>query len=131
MSAQWLKRIVFMSATTLEHWQAFAQLIKERRMAHGWPMRTFARMAGISLGYLGFLETSRCPPPSDTILIRMAQLLEIPTPTIFAMAGRLPPEVRVAFWQHPAVTPVLSTIPGMSLEDAQTFCRQVLTSLPR
>jgi transcriptional regulator with XRE-family HTH domain len=118
-----------MSATTIEQWQAFAELIKECRVAHDWPMRKFARMVGISLGYLGFLETARCPPPSDTILIKMAELLEIPTPTLFAMAGRLPPDILSEFWRHPAVSPVLSTIPGMTLADAQTFCRQVLASL--
>jgi transcriptional regulator with XRE-family HTH domain len=118
-----------MSATTLEHWQPFAQVIKTHRVAHRWPMRKFARMSGISLGYLGLLETSRCPPPSDTVLTKMAELLEIPASTLFAMAGRLPPDILSEFWRHPAVSPVLSTIPGMTLEDAQTFCRQVLASL--
>jgi transcriptional regulator with XRE-family HTH domain len=117
-----------MSATTLEHWQAFAQVIKECRVAHHWPMRKFARMAGISLGYLGFLETAKAPPPSDAVLMRIAELLEIPTSTLFAMAGRLPPDILSEFWKHPAVSPVLSTIPGMTLEDAQIFCRQVLAS---
>jgi transcriptional regulator with XRE-family HTH domain len=118
-----------MRATRLEHWQPFAQTIKARRSAHRWPMRTFARMSGISLGYLGFLETAKAPPPSDAILIRIAELLEIPIPTLFAMAGRLPPDILSEFWKHPAVSPVLSTIPGMTLADAQTFCRQVLAAL--
>jgi transcriptional regulator with XRE-family HTH domain len=120
-----------MSATTIEQWHAFAQAIKARRIAHGWPMRKFARMAGISLGYLGFLETAKAPPPSDAVLMRMAELLEIPTQTLFTMAGRLPPDILSQFWQHPAVPPVLSTIPGMTLDDAQTFCRQVLASMPQ
>jgi transcriptional regulator with XRE-family HTH domain len=120
-----------MSATTLEQWQAFAQLIKTHRVAHRWPMRTFARMSGISLGYLGFLETAKAPPPSDAVLMRIAELLEIPTQTLFTMAGRLPPDILSQFWQHPAVPPVLSTIPGMTLDDAQTFCRQVLASMPQ
>jgi transcriptional regulator with XRE-family HTH domain len=118
-----------MSTTTIEQWHDFARTIKEHRIAHGWPMRTFARMSGISLGYLGFLETAKAPPPSDAVLMRMAELLEIPTQTLFTMAGRLPPDILSQFWQHPAVPPVLSTIPGMTLEDAQTFCRQVLASI--
>jgi hypothetical protein len=35
----------------------------------------------------------------------------------------------LAFWAHPAIPPILSTIPGMSLEDAQTFCQQVVAAL--
>ena len=88
-------------------------------------------MAGISLGYLGLLETAKVPPPSDTVLTRLAELLEIPTPTLFAMAGRLPTHILFEFWGHPAVSPVLSTIPGMTLADAQTFCRQVIASRPQ
>jgi hypothetical protein len=49
--------------------------------------------------------------------------------TLFAMAGRLPPDILSEFWKHPAVSLVLSTIPGTTLADAQTFCRQVLASL--
>ena len=122
---------MLMSTSTLEHWGTFARTIKDGRMAHGWPMRKFARMSGISLGYLGLLETARCGPPSDAILLRIADLLEIPTSTLFAMAGRLPPDILAEFWQHPAISPVLSTIPGMTLADAQTFCHLVVASLPQ
>jgi transcriptional regulator with XRE-family HTH domain len=126
MSATAVRRNV----SALAQWQTFAQTIKQGRVAHGWPMRKFARMAGISLGYLGFIETSRCPPPSDEVLMKMAELLEMPAPTLFALAGRLPPAVTPQFWQHPAIPPILSTIPGMSLPDAQTFCQQMVASLP-
>jgi transcriptional regulator with XRE-family HTH domain len=115
----------------LDQWRPFAQTIKQGRVAHGWPMRTCARKVGISLGYLGFLETAKTPPPSDAVLLKMAALLEIPTSTLFALAGRLPPEVTPTFWQHPAIPPILSTIPGMTLQDAQTFCQQVLDTLPQ
>jgi transcriptional regulator with XRE-family HTH domain len=109
---------MLMSTTILEQWDTFARTIKDGRMAHGWPMRRCARMTGISLGYLGLLETARCAPPSDAILLRMADLLEIHPSTLFAMAGRLPPDILAEFWQHPAISPVLSTIPGMTLADA-------------
>jgi transcriptional regulator with XRE-family HTH domain len=117
------------NVATLDRWHAFAQTIKHARLAHGWPMRTFARLSGISLGYLGLIETSRCPPPSDAVLTRMAEVLEIPVQTLLIAAGRLPPATLLAFWSHPAVPPVLSTIPGMTLDDAQTFCQQMRASL--
>lgn len=118
-----------MRISTLEHWQAFGQTIKDGRVARGWPMRTFARMVGISHCYLCNLELAKVPPPSDAVLLKMAECLEIPYQTLFARAGRLPPTVLLAFWSHPAVPPVLSTIPGMTLDDAQTFCAHILASL--
>jgi transcriptional regulator with XRE-family HTH domain len=118
-------------ATPLAQWQTFAQTVKQGRLTHRWPMRKFARLSGIALGYLGLIEASKCPPPSDEVLMRMAALLEIPPHTLFALAGRLPPEVTSQFWQHPAVPPILSTIPGMTLPDAQTFCQQVVAGMPQ
>jgi transcriptional regulator with XRE-family HTH domain len=118
-----------MRFSVTDQWQTFAQTIKAGRLARGWPLRTFARMAGISHPYLCNLEHAKEPPPSDAVLMKMAELLEIPPQTLFSQAGRLPPDVLSQFWQHPAVPPILSTIPGMSLDDAQTFCRQMLANL--
>jgi transcriptional regulator with XRE-family HTH domain len=125
MSTSTMRRNV----ATLDRWHAFAQTIKHARLAHGWSMRTFARLSGISLGYLGLIETSRCPPPSDEVLTRMAEVLEIPFHTLLIGAGLLPPATLFAFWSHPAIPPVLSTIPGMTLDQAQTFCQQMRASL--
>jgi HTH-type transcriptional regulator, competence development regulator len=117
------------NVATRAEWQTFAQTVKQGRVTRGWPMRTFARMAGISLGYLGLIETARCAPPSDEVLMRMAVCLEIPPVTLFALAGRLPPDVTAEFWQHPAIPPILSTMQGMTLADAQTFCQHMRASL--
>src|SRR5215475_1466752 len=131
-----VRRTTLMSTTamrrhvaTLDRWHTFAHTIKQARLAHGWPMRTFARMAGISLGSLGLIETSRCPPPSDAVLTRMAEVLEIPAQTLLIAAGRLPPATLLAFWSHPAVPPVLTTLPGMTLDDAQIFCAHMCATL--
>lgn len=119
-----------MSFSATEHMQSFGQTIKAGRVSHGWTMRTFARMAGISHPYLCNLESDRESPPSNAVLMKMAECLDIPVQTLFAQAGRLPPDVLSEFWQHPAIPPILSTIPGMTLPDAQTFCAQVGRMLP-
>lgn len=117
-----------MSFSATDQAPTFGQTITAARLAHRWTMRTFARMVGISHVYLCNIEHSIAPPPSDAVLMNMAACLEIPASTLFALAGRLPPEILSEFWKHPAVVPILSTIPGMTLDDAQTFCRQVLIS---
>jgi putative DNA methylase len=110
-------------------WCAFGAFIKSLRLARGWSLRGFAREIPIAASYESFIESGAVAPPSDSILARMAEILEVPPQTLMTQAGRLPPEILLAFWQHPAIPPVLSTIPGMTLEDAQMFCRQVLASL--
>ena len=110
-------------------WQVFGASLKSLRLSHRWGLRPFARTIHLDPGYLCLIEAGKTAPPSDAVLARMAEVLDVPEQTLLIQAGRLPPDILVAFWSHPAVPPVLSTIPGMTLEDAQTFCRQVLVSL--
>jgi HTH-type transcriptional regulator, competence development regulator len=118
-----------MRSTENEQWRAFGDVIKARRISRGYTLRSFAREIPIAPSYQCFIESGQVPPPSDTVLVRMAELLNVPAQTLFVQAGHLPPDMLLTFWQHPAIPPILSTIPGMSLETAQTFCRQVLDSL--
>lgn len=118
-----------MRTITIEQRQRFGTEIRSLREAKGLGLRQFARAIPIAPSYQSFIESGAVPPPSDAVLGRMAEVLGVPEHALFVYAGRLPPAILQAFWQHPAVPPVLSTIPGMTLEDAQTFCRQVLASL--
>jgi transcriptional regulator with XRE-family HTH domain len=76
--------------------------------------------------YLGNVETGIVGPPSVRIIVRLAELLEIPPTHLLAKAGKLDPSTLHALWAHPAIPPILSTLPGMSLDDAQMFCRVAL-----
>jgi hypothetical protein len=60
------------------------------------------------------------------VLARLAEVLEVPVNLLLTTAGRLAPEILREFWAHPAIPPILSTLPGMSLEEAQTCVRQVV-----
>jgi len=86
-------------------------------------------MNAISNGYECNLEYGLVAPPSVPVIYRMAEVLGIPANHLLVKAGKLPPSTMQAFWEHPAIPPILSTIPGMSLEDAQMFCRQMVASL--
>jgi transcriptional regulator with XRE-family HTH domain len=120
-----------MRRSPMPTWQVFGTTLKSLRTSRQWGLRPFARMVRIDPGYLCLVEAGKTAPPSNEFLCRMAERLEIPAQTLLISAGRLPPETMLAFWQHPAIPPILSTIPGMSLDDAQTFCRQVLATLPQ
>jgi transcriptional regulator with XRE-family HTH domain len=118
-----------MRSVAVEHWHAFGALVHTYRQAQEWSLRGLARALAITPSYLSMIEAGLVAPPSDAVIQLLAEQLAVPANTLFATAGRLAPAIIQAFWQHPAVAPVLSTIPGMTLEDAQTFCRQVLASL--
>jgi transcriptional regulator with XRE-family HTH domain len=117
-------------------WQAFGASLKSMRMAHRWRLRPFAREVKIDPGYLCLIESGKQPPPSDAFLARMAEVLDVPAQQLLIMAGRLPPDVLHAFWQHPAIPPILSTIPGIpcptprpSVSRWSPACRRVLSQV--
>ncbi len=119
-----------MRRSPMPPWQVFGAALKALRTSQQWGLRPFARRVSIDPGYLCLIEAGKTAPPSDAVITRMAELLEVPQQTLLIHAGRLPPDILVAFWSHPAIPPVLSTIPGMTLDQAQTFCQQMLASLP-
>jgi transcriptional regulator with XRE-family HTH domain len=118
-----------MRSVDVEHWQKFGAELRLLRKAKGFGLRQFAREIPLTSGYECNLEYGLIAPPSVQVIYRMAEVLEIPANHLLAKAGKLPPATMLAFWEHPAIPPILSTIPGMSLEDAQMFCRQVVASL--
>jgi transcriptional regulator with XRE-family HTH domain len=118
-----------MRSVAVEYWEKFGAEIRSLREAKGLGLRQFAREIPLTSGYECNLEYGLVAPPSVQVIYRMAEVLEIPANHLLAKAGKLPRATMLAFWEHPAIPPILSTIPGMSLEDAQMFCQQVVAVL--
>jgi transcriptional regulator with XRE-family HTH domain len=107
-----------MRTSTVEHWRAFGASLKSLRESRGWGLRPFARATCIAPSYLCFIESGQVPPPSDEKILCIAAVLEVPAQRLLIQAGRLPPDMLRALWQHPAMPAILSTLPGMNLDDA-------------
>ena len=67
-----------MRTAAVERWRVFGSLIQTHRLTHGWTLRGFARMLPTSPSYICYIESGRVPPPSDAIIRRMADVLDIP-----------------------------------------------------
>ena len=99
-----------MRSVAVEHWQEFGKEIRSRRQAKGMGLRQFARAIPLTSGYQCNLEYGLVAPPSVSVIYRMAEVLEIPANHLLVKAGKLPPSTLQAFWDHPAIPPILSTI---------------------
>jgi transcriptional regulator with XRE-family HTH domain len=115
-----------MRSEAVRHWKEFGEYLREQRIAHGFTLRGLAREWPTVHSYLGNIEQGIVRPPSVQMIVRLAELLEIPPTRLLAKAGKLHPSTLHALWAHPAIPPILSTLPGMSLDDAQMFCRVAL-----
>jgi hypothetical protein len=63
------------------------------------------------------------------VIGRVAELLEVPAHELLSRAGKMEPTTWKALFSHPAIVPILSTIPPMTLEHATMFCERYVAEL--
>jgi transcriptional regulator with XRE-family HTH domain len=110
----------------IDHWLVLGGYVRALRASHGWSLRSVARAISITHSYLSDIEHGVVPPPSVAVITRMAETLDVPPADLLARAGRLDAASWRALWQHPALPPILSTLPGWSLTQATLLCEQIL-----
>jgi len=83
--------------------KTFGQLIRELRINHKEynSLREFARKVGLSPAYLSRIENEKEPPPSESIIERMAEALGIDKYELFSHAGKIPTEFLETFKKNP------------------------------
>jgi len=81
----------------------FGQLIRELRINQKDynSLREFARKVGLSPAYLSRIENQKEPPPSESIIERMAEALGIDKYELFSQAGKIPTEFLETFQKNP------------------------------
>jgi HTH-type transcriptional regulator, competence development regulator len=67
----------------------FKSIICQKRTELGYSIRRFAKMAGISAGYLSRIEAGEVDPPTEAIVIRMAELLGLNKDQLLASANKV------------------------------------------
>jgi transcriptional regulator with XRE-family HTH domain len=107
----------------------FGAYLRERRQAKRLGLRAFAEKVGLAAGHLSNIENGRVTPPSESIIHKMAEVLEVPPGALLARAGRLGDSDLKRFWESPLIPSLVMTSTGWSQEDAQILQEQVLASM--
>jgi hypothetical protein len=68
-------------------------------------------------------------PPSEAVLVKMAEVLDVPVGALLAIAGRLGPSDMKRFWGSPLIPSLVMSSTGWSQDEAAIFQETVLTSL--
>src|SRR4030065_1222686 len=81
----------------------FGQVIRELRVNHKdySSLREFARKIGVSPAYLSRIENQKEPPPSETVVEKVAEALGADKYELFSYAGRVPTEFLETFKKNP------------------------------
>jgi HTH-type transcriptional regulator, competence development regulator len=114
----------------LRGWQEFGAYLRGLRQTQGSSLRQFAKQIPLSPSYYSQVERGLIAPPSAEVLLRIATLLGVSAVSLLARAGKLPPATWEQLWAHPALPAILSTLPGMTLDDASRFCAVVRENRP-
>jgi len=83
--------------------KSFGQLVRELRIKNRdySSLREFARKVGLSPAYLSRIENEKEPPPSETVVERLAEALGADKYELFSYAGKVPTEFLETFKKNP------------------------------
>ncbi len=109
--------------------QRFGAYVRAVRLSKRITLRTLADAIGMAAGHLSNVENGRCTPPSAPMIVKIAEVLEIPVGALLARAGRLGPDDLQRFWQSPLIPSLLMSSTGWTQDEATIFQETVLASL--
>lgn len=85
--------------------KSFGQTIKELRLENtDYSIRQFARKLDVSAPYISDIERDRRNPPKAEIISKMAELLNVNSSDLLALADKTPPELHETFKKNPTYT---------------------------
>jgi transcriptional regulator with XRE-family HTH domain len=103
--------------------------VRERRQAKRVGLRACAGAIGLAAGHLSNIEHGRVTPSTAPIIMKIAEVLDVPVGALLARAGRLGPSDLQRFWESPLIPSLVMSCTGWSQDEAAIFQETILTSL--
>ena len=73
--------------------QEFGARLRELRKQAGLGQRELANRIGVNFTYLSKIESGAMPPPSEKVIKRLAEALNVDKDELMALAGRIPGDI--------------------------------------
>lgn len=87
--------------------KTFGETVRGMRIEAGIKLRELARLIHKSPGYLSDVENDRVPPPSEPVIIHIAQVLNVDKHALLSAARKVDPELVGFVAQRPEVADFL------------------------
>lgn len=81
----------------------FGVIIRARRKEQGITQRDFAKQIGVNFTYISKIENGALEPPSEAVIQKMAQVLELDANELCLAAGKLPSKYKQLVLQDKTV----------------------------
>lgn len=72
----------------------FGERVRELRKERGLSQRELAAQSGIDFTYLSKIENARMEPPSEKVILNMAEALDTDPDELTLLAGKIPSDVK-------------------------------------
>jgi len=107
--------------------ESFGRTIRALRKAGGISQRELAERAGIDFTYLSKIENDRMPPPSESTIRAMAQVLQTDADELIRLAGKVPSDLAEYLIGEPLAIKFLRSTQGdvMTSEDWSELLQSV------
>jgi len=96
--------------------ESFGQKIKELRRERKVSQRKLAQYCGIDCGYLSRIESSSFPPPSEKVIRKMADFLEVPPDELLYLANKFPSDIKEIITHDPSISGMLRRTANLTPE---------------
>lgn len=85
-------------------------LLRLKRQEKRYTLEMTANAVGVSINYIAKLEKGENSNPSDEIIVKLAETLELDEDELFRSFGKIPLSTRQALEQHPTLSEAISQI---------------------
>lgn len=73
---------------------SFGDTLKTIRRAKGISQRELASKAGVDFSYISKVENDRLAPPSAETIIKLSQILDVPSEVLLSKSGKVSSEIK-------------------------------------
>lgn len=92
----------------------FGQTLKQLRRSQSVSQRELAEKSGIDFTYISKLENDRLPPPSAETILRISEVLKVPSEVLLSQSGKVTDEIKTAV-SNPEALKFLNEVIEMQL----------------
>ena len=94
----------------------FGQILKELRRNRNISQRELADKVGVDFSYISKLENDRLAPPAAETIIRISNILDIPSEVLLSHSGKVSDEMKGAMSSSPEALMFMNEAKNMNLQ---------------
>ncbi len=93
---------------------SFGKRLRQLRRERKINQRALATLVGVDFTYLSKIENERMPPPSEEVIVKLAEALETDADELLRLAQKVPQDIQSAINRSPAMPSLLRTVSNLN-----------------